>query len=805
MTAPRAVVVAAVLGASWALLGVAGAHAAPALLLAAAGAGLFAGEALARRWRPAAAQTAAAALLAASLLAVSAPTPLVLDAVAFLGGLGAAGALAAVPADGQPSLGFAAALGAAVSALLAGEVLAPGLGLQALARGAAVLSAMAGVLALLERGRPTAPASDAGWAAPAVVAVMLWCGAAAWLLWRGAALLLTSAVREGVSAGPLLGGAVLLGVAAGSRWRRPTVEVALGLWGAAVGAALFLLGRAPPLFLRVTALFRHAPEAWLPLQLAFLALCAAVLAPAAFFFAAAVWGARAEAPRGGLLPAAFFGAAGAGAVVRLAAGRLGPHGLLLLGGASLLVALGVWVLRRGRARRALAVTCLVGAAALAAASLTVDLEAPSTFTDGQTVATLSTEDGHRVLRVDGEAAGSDGANLDWQLLAPALGVLGRPVPPRRALLVGAGTGVSAHALLSLSVDRLDIVIPSAALRRAAVEFGADGAAAFADPRCHVTVADVDAFLAASTEVWDVVVLLPDPTRGVCAERLRLAQARLAPHGRLVQVLRTADSSDHLAQLAVRTLRATFPHATTWLGPDTWALVATREPQPWSFDALQDQLARPAAAAELARLGIGAPTDVLVRQAQSDQGQAAFAGEGDTNSEDRDLLRFGAPVAAFVGGDATVPDERTGPTRGRALELARWTQRAPFGPVQYRGALEHLGRVQLPNDPLLRALAEAWHAQAPTVEAAVALAQTALAQGSPSVARRALEPWVAAGARQPEVITQWLVLRWAELRRQGAPWNPVEVADAVALGREAVAAHPGDADLRAAVSRLEAVQ
>jgi hypothetical protein len=51
----------------------------------------------------------------------------------------------------------------------------------------------------------------------------------------------------------------------------------------------------------------------------------------------------------------------------------------------------------------------------------------------------------------------------------------------------------------------------------------------------------------------------------------MAKGKLAPGGRLVQWIHTYESSVSLVKLVVRTLRGSFEHGTTWVGPDDLAL------------------------------------------------------------------------------------------------------------------------------------------------------------------------------------------------------------------------------------------
>jgi hypothetical protein len=242
-----------------------------------------------------------------------------------------------------------------------------------------------------------------------------------------------------------------------------------------------------------------------------------------------------------------------------------------------------------------------------------------------------------------------------------------------------------------------------------------------------------------------------------------------------------------------------------VGPDDLVLIASREPQVFDVDVMRARMARPQVAADLARIRIHEVTTLLGRQVHHDDGQKAFGGLGPVNTDDHNLLEYGSPIAYFVAGDVETDDARTSDA-AEHLEWTRWGAEHPVTAAEAKDLHQSLAWVHPPNDPLVRSSAEAWLAAEPqSVEAATAVARAAIVQGNATVAKRVVQPFVDGGAREPALITEWLVATRAEVRRQAAPWHPIDFSRAVTIGRDVLAAHPDDEALRSAVEKLEELQ
>jgi hypothetical protein len=205
----------------------------------------------------------------------------------------------------------------------------------------------------------------------------------------------------------------------------------------------------------------------------------------------------------------------------------------------------------------------------------------------------------------------------------------------------------------------------------------------------------------------------------------VVRAHLAPGGRLVQWIHAYESNEALVRLVVRTVRASFPHGTTWLGTTDLVLMVSNEPQQLDEQRLGLRMAQPAVAAEFARLGITRASTVLAREVHSDQAQRDFAGEGPLNSDNHNLLEYLSPIAYFTADVAVaLADERLQPDGGGLALRPASLDAAALAELH-----AVLARVHLSSDPLLRSVAEAWVERAPRGDVAAheAAARAAAAQ------------------------------------------------------------------------------
>jgi spermidine synthase len=418
-------------------------------------------------------------------------------------------------------------------------------------------------------------------------------------------------------------------------------------------------------------------------------------------------------------------------------------------------------------------------------------------------------DNLRFMKLNGKVDASNGSDVETQIVAGHLGALLHPREPKNVLLVGAGAAITAGSVLAHPVERLDMVEIAPAVIDAARLFKADNRNAVDDPRTHVHIDDAKTFMALAPRKYDLVVSVPSNpwVAGVSGlftrDFFQTVDRHLTDDGVLVQWIHTYESSDELIKLIVRTLRDTFPHATTWLGPQDLVLVASRKPLKFDAERVAARLAHPDVKADLARVGLGDVFALLSKQVHSEQGQLEFAGPGPINTDDHNLLEYASPIAFFLANtDVRVRDERRAPDGGPRLFLHEYARQHPPTPEQAAGVYRNIARYHAPNDPLVRGAASLWHSLAPdSPEATVALGRAALAQKDLTRATLLLSPLVEQGGREPQLVAAWVKLVAEKAWAERTVWTPVDADRALALGREVAAAHPDNRELPAALRAL----
>lgn len=646
-------------------------------------------------------------------------------------------------------------LGAATGALLAGLWLVPAMGLTASERCAAVANLLLaiGALAVGLRGAPVVSAGPAvqaeqGARAARVALVCVALTGFTAMLYEITWVRLLAIVIGGTTyAFTLILAAFILGIGLGSFWiaRRAAAADELLLFAklqvgliVSICLALPLYGRLPYQFLGLWASMPRTAETWPRFQLeTFFVCCAVVVVPAFFMGASFPCIARAalkDAARLGRQLGRVYLVNTAGTVSGSLAGGLWLLGAIGLEGSfalGLVVNLLAAVLAARTRWLVLAVASLVAftAGARGWADLVersgryrewnrtfasfeqfraaVEARSRVLFEGDDVFASVlvgETPNGLRYLRINGKVDASNGDDNDMQVLSAHLGALLHPGPVKRVLLVGLGTGITAGSLLRYPVERVDVVEISPQVVAAARLFDKDNHHALDDPRLVLHVDDAKTFLLLAKEPYDLIVSEPSNpwVSGVSGlfsrDFFELAKQRLAPNGRIVQWVHTYESTRPLVQLVVRTLRGSFEHGTTWLGPKDLVLVAGREPQDFDFEAMARALERPEVAEDLKRVHVTSLAALLSRQVHTDEGQRRFMGEGPVNTDDLNRLEYDSPVGYFMGRDVEYDDERA--SHSPELALARYLGgRAPTC-AEAESVRESLAWAHDEGDPLV---------------------------------------------------------------------------------------------------------
>ncbi len=184
--------------------------------------------------------------------------------------------------------------------------------------------------------------------------------------------------------------------------------------------------------------------------------------------------------------------------------------------------------------------------------------------------------------------------------------------PRRAFVVGFGTGVSAGALASLhSVESVEVAEISPAIVRAAPLFDFANGGASRDPKVRIVPGDAYRTLLRSDARFDVIVSVPsNPWVGgiemlYSVEFLAAARDRLAPGGVHAQWFHVYETNAESIATVLRNYAAVFDRALVWYGrgADLILLGLRDESATPDVRRLEARIREPDFARGLAQLGI----------------------------------------------------------------------------------------------------------------------------------------------------------------------------------------------------------
>jgi spermidine synthase len=258
------------------------------------------------------------------------------------------------------------------------------------------------------------------------------------------------------------------------------------------------------------------------------------------------------------------------------------------------------------------------------------------------------------LRTNGKV---DASNHDatTQLLLGHLGALARA--PRRVLIVGFGSGMTASALVGYpEMERLDIVEIEPAVVGAAPLLAQLNRNVLRDPRVHVTFDDARNFLFTTRERYDLIISEPSNPwiAGVATlftqQFYAAVRARLTPDGVFVQWMQAYSLYPEDLRMLFATYLSEFHGATLWHGdaPDL-ILMAPSPPSAEILLRAQSLYSSPRVHDDFVQLGMQEPAGLFGFYLLDDAGLRKFSSGAEINTDDQTLLEYHAPRSLLVHG------------------------------------------------------------------------------------------------------------------------------------------------------------
>jgi spermidine synthase len=334
---------------------------------------------------------------------------------------------------------------------------------------------------------------------------------------------------------------------------------------------------------------------------------------------------------------------------------------------------------------------------------------------------VSESEGVTGLRINGKmdaSATSDPnakSDMPTQLMAGHLPALLHP-DPKRAFVIGLGSGVTVGALTQHALERIDVAELEPAVIEASAFFAAQNRNALSHPTVHVAASDGRNFLLTTEERYDLVVSEPsNPWIGgistlFTVEFFDLVRRHMNENGVMVQWLHGYAMSPEDFRMIAASFRAVFPHATLWATNHAdYLLVGTLNPMVVDLDRVRDTYAAiPELRRDMSQSKLVSPEGLLSAFYLDERELERLTLNADLNTDDLLPLEFSAPRNIYQ--DTIMPNyqalravktSRFPPLRGARLE----TLDAPavrvdlaigyMAKAMYEEALDHL------NDALVR--------------------------------------------------------------------------------------------------------
>jgi spermidine synthase len=276
------------------------------------------------------------------------------------------------------------------------------------------------------------------------------------------------------------------------------------------------------------------------------------------------------------------------------------------------------------------------------------------YRDGRSgTISVNQEGQHIFLRTNGKIDAGTAIDMPTQLMSGHLPMLLHP-GPRRALVIGLGSGITVGAVAKHPVEAVDVVEIEPAVVEASRFFAPIHGNVLADPRVRTVIADGRNFLLTAPGRYDVIISEPsNPWIGGLAslfslEFFQMARDHLEPGGVMLQWLQGYNLDPEDFRMVVATFRTVFPSVSIWntIFGD-YLLLGRVEPTPIDLAALKARVeTNPGVWGDLDRFGIQGWSGILGYFMLGEDDTARFTAKAGLNTDDRLPLEFNAPRALY---------------------------------------------------------------------------------------------------------------------------------------------------------------
>lgn len=413
------------------------------------------------------------------------------------------------------------------------------------------------------------------------------------------------------------------------------------------------------------------------------------------------------------------------------------------------------------------------------------------------------------LQINGKADASSYSDLPTQVLLGQLPLFLKP-DARDVLVVGLGSGVTAHSVLTHPDTRVDCVEISPAVVEASRFFASVNGRVYENKRFNLICEDGRSYVSMTRRKYDVVSSEPSNPwiAGIgnlfSREFYQGVDRVLNPGGLLVQWVQRYEISDDLVRTIIRTMSEVFPYVYVFESNESdFVMIASRDPLSPDLAAMRRLMRIPSVRADLARISTDSLAALLGRQTLCPDAASALAGgDASINSDDRPVLEFAAPKAQFLGRTCEqfdAADQRL--TRGGELLIRSYLRGGPIAREDLMSLLKVYADPRVKNARLSYLLTR--YAMSKWPDTRVTRLYAMLAQDmDSSVARQAI---MGLGASSdPKTLRAQADILSRDLMSAHSVFTPQDFTPALLLIDKAMAASPQNASLQSLKDQLLAL-
>jgi spermidine synthase len=224
---------------------------------------------------------------------------------------------------------------------------------------------------------------------------------------------------------------------------------------------------------------------------------------------------------------------------------------------------------------------------------------------------------------------------------------------RKVLVIGLGSGMTAAAVASYPVRKIDVVELEEAVVEGSYFFTKLNRNVLKDKRVHLIINDGRNQVRASPETYDVIISEPSNPwiAGVAnlftREFYETLAARLAPQGIACQWIHLYALNTDDLRMVINTFSQTFPHMSLWTssGSDVM-LVGSEHEITIDFNFIQEQFKQPEIRDDFQLVGIRHAEGFFSNYWLNDSALRQIAQGAAMNTDNLPLLEFSAPLSLF---------------------------------------------------------------------------------------------------------------------------------------------------------------